>query len=92
MLLRNLDDPAPQFDSSVNCSGALVQGSSAEDSPPVCRQFFPRDSEQPDVGPGLLGDRVVSPPRDLIAEMMAKGTYGWIKLATQDLEGTFDQV
>lgn len=44
------------------------------------------------MGLGLLGDRVVSPQSDLIAEMMAKGTYGWMKLATQDLQGTFDQV
>jgi hypothetical protein len=27
-----------------------------------------------------------------IAEMMAKGTYGWIMLATQDLDGVFDKV
>ncbi len=24
--------------------------------------------------------------------MMAKGTYGWILLATKDLDGTFEQV
>ena len=24
--------------------------------------------------------------------MMAKGTYGWILLATKDLDGTFDKV
>ena len=28
----------------------------------------------------------------MIAEMMAKGTYGWIMLATKDLDGTFGQV
>jgi predicted enzyme related to lactoylglutathione lyase len=27
--------------------------------------------------------------RRTIAEMMAKGTYGWILLATKDLDGTF---
>jgi len=30
--------------------------------------------------------------RRTIAEMMAKGTYGWILLATDDLDGTFDRV
>jgi hypothetical protein len=28
----------------------------------------------------------------MIAEMMAKGTYGWILLATPNLDGTFEQV
>ncbi|MEV6161384.1 VOC family protein [Streptomyces sp. NPDC052052] len=30
--------------------------------------------------------------RRTITEMMAKGTYGWILLATPDLDGTFEQV
>jgi catechol 2,3-dioxygenase-like lactoylglutathione lyase family enzyme len=30
--------------------------------------------------------------RRTIAEMMAKGTYGWIILATADLVGTFERV
>jgi catechol 2,3-dioxygenase-like lactoylglutathione lyase family enzyme len=30
--------------------------------------------------------------RRTIAEMMAKGTYGWIMLATPDLDATFDKV
>ncbi|WP_329280455.1 VOC family protein [Streptomyces sp. NBC_00691] len=30
--------------------------------------------------------------RRTIAEMMAKGTYGWILLATPDLDGTFEKV
>lgn len=30
--------------------------------------------------------------RRTIAEMMAKGTYGWILLATRDLDGTFEKV
>ena len=30
--------------------------------------------------------------RRTITEMMAKGTYGWIMLATRDLDGTFDKV
>jgi catechol 2,3-dioxygenase-like lactoylglutathione lyase family enzyme len=51
-----------------------------------------------DTGPSIL----LSPPgadpgvtdeeRRTIAEMMAKGTYGWIMLATEDLDGTFDRV
>ncbi|HET8601245.1 MAG TPA: VOC family protein [Segeticoccus sp.] len=30
--------------------------------------------------------------RRTITEMMAKGTYGWIMLATKDLDGTFEKV
>ncbi len=30
--------------------------------------------------------------RQIIAEMMAKGTYGWILLATSDLDATFERV
>ncbi|HLL08435.1 MAG TPA: VOC family protein, partial [Nocardioidaceae bacterium] len=30
--------------------------------------------------------------RQTIAEMMAKGTYGWILLATKDLDDTFERV
>ena len=38
----------------------------------------------PAVDPGITDDE-----RRTIAEMMAKGTYGWILLATRDLDGTF---
>ena len=38
----------------------------------------------PTVGPGFTDDE-----RRTIAEMMAKGTYGWILLATKDLDETF---
>jgi predicted enzyme related to lactoylglutathione lyase len=41
----------------------------------------------PAVDPGITEDE-----RRTIAEMMAKGTYGWILLATKDLDGTFAQV
>jgi catechol 2,3-dioxygenase-like lactoylglutathione lyase family enzyme len=41
----------------------------------------------PAVDPGVTDDE-----RRTIAEMMAKGTYGWIMLATRDLNGTFEQV
>jgi predicted enzyme related to lactoylglutathione lyase len=41
----------------------------------------------PAVDPGITDDE-----RRTIAEMMAKGTYGWILLATKDLDGTFAQV
>ena len=30
--------------------------------------------------------------RRTIAEMMAKGTFGWIMLATKDLDGTYERV
>ena len=41
----------------------------------------------PATDPGITDDE-----RRTIAEMMAKGTYGWILLATPDLDGTFEQV
>ena len=41
----------------------------------------------PAIDPGITDDE-----RRTIAEMMAKGTYGWILLATPDLDGTFEKV
>ena len=41
----------------------------------------------PAVDPGITDDE-----RRVIAEMMAKGTYGWITLATADLDGTFKRL
>ena len=41
----------------------------------------------PALVPGRTDDE-----RRTIAEMMAKGTYGWILLATKDLDGTFERV
>jgi catechol 2,3-dioxygenase-like lactoylglutathione lyase family enzyme len=41
----------------------------------------------PAVDPGITDDE-----RRTIAEMMAKGTYGWILLATKDLDTTFEKV
>jgi catechol 2,3-dioxygenase-like lactoylglutathione lyase family enzyme len=41
----------------------------------------------PAADPGVTQDE-----RRTIAEMMAKGTYGWILLATRDLDGTFDKL
>ena len=41
----------------------------------------------PAADPGVTDDE-----RRTIAEMMAKGTYGWILLATRDLDGTFEKV
>ena len=41
----------------------------------------------PAVDPGITDDE-----RRLITEMMAKGTYGWILLATPDLDTTFEKV
>ena len=35
---------------------------------------------------------VTDEERTTITEMMAKGTFGWIMLATRDLDGTFDRV
>ena len=41
----------------------------------------------PATDPGITDDE-----RRTIVEMMAKGTYGWILLATKDLDGTFERV
>jgi catechol 2,3-dioxygenase-like lactoylglutathione lyase family enzyme len=41
----------------------------------------------PAADPGITDEE-----RRAIAEMMAKGTYGWIMLATKDLDGTFERV
>jgi catechol 2,3-dioxygenase-like lactoylglutathione lyase family enzyme len=52
------------------------------DQPDTCILLAP-----PAADPGVTEDE-----RRTIAEMMAKGTYGWILLATPDLDGTFEQV
>src|SRR3954447_17996411 len=41
----------------------------------------------PAVDPGITDDE-----RRTITDMMAKGTYGWIMLATKDLDGTFERL
>jgi len=41
----------------------------------------------PDADPGITEDE-----RRTIREMMAKGTYGWIMLATPNLDETFEKV
>ncbi|GAA2888059.1 VOC family protein [Nonomuraea rubra] len=41
----------------------------------------------PAADPGVTDDE-----RRVIAEMMAKGTFGWIMLATPDLQSTYQQV
>jgi predicted enzyme related to lactoylglutathione lyase len=41
----------------------------------------------PAIDPGISEEE-----RRTIGEMMAKGTYGWILLATQDLDGVFEKV
>ncbi len=41
----------------------------------------------PATDPGITDDE-----RRVITEMMAKGTYGWIMLATSDLDAAFEQI
>ncbi|GAA1641022.1 VOC family protein [Georgenia ruanii] len=41
----------------------------------------------PATDPGITDDE-----RRTITEMMAKGTYGWILLATRDLDATFEKL
>jgi catechol 2,3-dioxygenase-like lactoylglutathione lyase family enzyme len=52
------------------------------DQPDTCILLAP-----PAVDPGITEDE-----RRTISEMMAKGTFGWIMLATHDLEGMFDRL
>ncbi len=52
------------------------------DQPDTCLLLAP-----PAIDPGITDDE-----RRMVAEMMAKGTYGWILLATRDLDATFEQV
>ena len=41
------------------------------------------------LGPPAADPGITDDERRMIAAMMAKGTYGWILLATADLDGTF---
>ena len=51
---------------------------------------------QPDVnlllGPPAADPGVTDDERRVITEMMAKGTYGWVMLATADVDAAFAQV
>jgi catechol 2,3-dioxygenase-like lactoylglutathione lyase family enzyme len=51
---------------------------------------------QPDtsilLAPPVVDPGVTDNERRTVAEMMAKGTYGWILLATEDLDGIFERV
>ena len=51
---------------------------------------------QPDtsilLAPPAVDPGVTEEERRMIAEMMAKGTYGWIMLATPDLDATFERL
>jgi catechol 2,3-dioxygenase-like lactoylglutathione lyase family enzyme len=51
---------------------------------------------QPDtsilLAPPLTDPGVTDDERRVITEMMAKGTYGWILLATRNLDDTFERV
>jgi catechol 2,3-dioxygenase-like lactoylglutathione lyase family enzyme len=44
------------------------------------------------LGPPAADPGITDDERRTIAEMMAKGTYGWILLATADLDGTFERL
>jgi catechol 2,3-dioxygenase-like lactoylglutathione lyase family enzyme len=51
---------------------------------------------QPDtsilLAPPAVDPGITEGERRTITEMMAKGTYGWILLATKDLNGTFERL
>jgi predicted enzyme related to lactoylglutathione lyase len=51
---------------------------------------------QPDtsilLAPAAADPGITEDERRTIVEMMAKGTYGWILLATKDLDATFERV
>jgi predicted enzyme related to lactoylglutathione lyase len=44
------------------------------------------------LGPPAADPGVTDEERSTIAAMMAKGTFGWIMLATPDLDETFDRI
>ncbi|MFF8654310.1 VOC family protein [Streptomyces huasconensis] len=44
------------------------------------------------LAPPAVDPGITEAERRTIAEMMAKGTYGWILLATRDLDATFEKV
>jgi catechol 2,3-dioxygenase-like lactoylglutathione lyase family enzyme len=44
------------------------------------------------LAPPAADPGVTENERRTIAEMMAKGTYGWILLATRDLDGVFEKL
>jgi uncharacterized glyoxalase superfamily protein PhnB len=44
------------------------------------------------LGPPAADPGITDDERRTIAEMMAKGTYGWILLATADLDATFERL
>ena len=44
------------------------------------------------LGPPAANPGITEAERSTITEMMAKGTYGWIMLATEDLDAAFDRV
>jgi catechol 2,3-dioxygenase-like lactoylglutathione lyase family enzyme len=44
------------------------------------------------LAPPAADPGVTEEERRMITDMMAKGTYGWILLATKDLDGTFDKL
>ncbi|MET8911751.1 VOC family protein [Micromonospora sp. NPDC004551] len=44
------------------------------------------------LAPPAADPGVTDEERRTIVEMMAKGTYGWILLATHDLDGTFEKL
>ncbi len=44
------------------------------------------------LAPPAVDPGITNAERRTIAEMMAKGTYGWIMLATGDLDGTFERL
>jgi catechol 2,3-dioxygenase-like lactoylglutathione lyase family enzyme len=54
-------------------------------------------ADQPDTSivlepPAPPGTGITDDERRTIAEMMAKGTYGFINLATKDVDGTFERL
>ncbi|MFJ8655321.1 VOC family protein [Streptomyces rochei] len=53
-------------------------------------------ADQPDVSlllaPPAVDPGITQTERRTVVEMMAKGTYGWLLLATEDLDGTFEKL
>ena len=62
-------------------------GCTGSRSAPPTSPARPSSLVPPAADPAITEDE-----RRTIVEMMAKGTYGWILLATRDLDGTFERL
>jgi catechol 2,3-dioxygenase-like lactoylglutathione lyase family enzyme len=87
------DDPDASLAFWRDALGFEVRNDVGEGKMPWIRVGAPG---QPDtsilLAPPVVDPGVTDDERRTVTEMMAKGTYGWILLATEDLDGIFERV